>query len=218
MYQALKTNQDPTPEQIKTRNALEKSLGLILMYEGRFNEVARWIEKAIEGSRSPEMPPSVRGELMAIRGAIALRSGENENCVGCLGPSSCIFPIAREAVHKKQQGSREEIRWFTDDLRESPGDLRVVWLMNLAYMTVGEYPDNVPPRFQIPPRLFGATKDIGRFDNVAPGGSLFDDFTGDGRPDLFTTSLDAELGASLYVNTGRSFEDRSKLAMLSDQI
>ena len=73
---------------------------------------------------------------------------------------------------------------------------------------------------------------MGRFENVAvagrpersrgpnlAGGSIFDDFNGDGRPDLFTTSLDADLGASLFVNRGDgTFEDRSASAGLGDQV
>ena len=72
---------------------------------------------------------------------------------------------------------------------------------------------------------------MGRFENVATrvgliargpdlaGGSIFDDFTGDGRPDLFTTSLDVDHGASLYVNRGDgTFEDRSAAAGLDDQV
>ncbi len=72
---------------------------------------------------------------------------------------------------------------------------------------------------------------MGRFANVASrvgltvrgpnlaGGSIFDDFNGDGLPDLFTTSLDADLGASLYINRGDgTFEDRSASAGLGDQV
>jgi hypothetical protein len=51
------------------------------------------------------------------------------------------------------------------------------------------------------------------------GGSVFDDFTGDGLPDLFVTSLDVDRGASLYVNRGDGrFDDRSEAAGLADQI
>ncbi len=57
-----------------------------------------------------------------------------------------------------------------------------------------------------------------RGPNLA-GGSIFDDFTGDGLPDLFTTSLDADLGASLFVNRGDgTFEDQSAPAGLLDQV
>ena len=65
------------------------------------------------------------------------------------------------------------------------------------------------------PRWPGLTS---RGPNLA-GGSIFDDFNGDGLPDLFTTSLDADLGASLFINRGDgTFDDRSASAGLGDQV
>ena len=98
-------------------------------------------------------------------------------------------------------------------------------------MTLGEYPDKVPPAYLIRTdsfarnlmwagsRMVRARAGLGvRGPNLA-GGSIFDDFNGDGLPDLFTTSLDADLGASLFVNRGdRTFEDRTAAAGLGDQI
>src|SRR4029453_3138065 len=105
-------------------------------------------------------------------------------------------------------------------LDKMPGDLRVRWLLNLAYMSLGEYPDKVPSRYLVPLDSFQSTFDVGRFENVPPrvgltslgpnqaGGSIFDDFTGDGLPDLLLTSLDADRGAAFYVNRGDGkFED-----------
>ena len=71
----------------------------------------------------------------ALLGITAMRRGEIENCLECLGPSSCIFPFDRQAVHVEQSGSREAIRHFMAYLEWTPGDLRVRWLLNLAYMT-----------------------------------------------------------------------------------
>jgi FG-GAP-like repeat/ASPIC and UnbV len=229
-YQALKPG-STQPEQADERLTLEKSLGLIYMYEGRFSDSAHWIHTALASVEAVGAAPQARAELTAILGIIALRRGEIENCIKCVGPSSCIFPISRQAFHQNQEGSREAVRWFTQYLSEWPGDLRVIWLLNIAYMTLGEYPDKVPPEFLIPLDLFRSKLDVGRFENVAPlvgltsrgpnlcGGSVFDDFTGDGLPDIFTTSLDADLGASLYVNLGDgTFQDRSVRAGLADQI
>ena len=94
-------------------------------------------------------------------------------------------------------------------------------------MTLGEHPEKVPPRFLIPVAPPGPSRGLGRFENVATlvglvargpdlaGGCLFDDFTGDGRPDVFTTTFDVNHGASLYVNRGDgAFEDRSVAAGL----
>ena len=169
--------------------------------------------------------------MHVLLGIAALRRGEIENCLDCVGPSSCIFPIAREAFHVQQAGSREAIAQFTAYLEHAPGDLRVRWLLNLACMTLGEYPEKVPPAYLIPLDGFRSKLAIPRFENVAQraglgargpnlaGGSIFDDFNGDDRPDLLATSIDADLGASLFINRGDgTFADRSAAAGLSQQV
>jgi hypothetical protein len=221
----------PTKEQLKEVAGLQLGLGMLYMYDGKLAEAESWFAKTLEADRQANVPPQGRADLTALLGIVALRRGEVENCLECIGPSSCIFPISREAVHTNQAGSREAVRRFTEYLEEFPGDLRVTWLLNIAYMTLGEYPDKVPHKYLIPVEPFRSKIDVGRFENVASlvglgargpnlaGGSIFDDFTGDGLPDLFTSSLDADLGASLYVNRGDgTFEDRSASAGLADQV
>ena len=57
-----------------------------------------------------------------------------------------------------------------------------------------------------------------RGPNLA-GGSIFDDFNGDDLPDLFTTSIDVDRGASLFLNRGDgTFDDRSAAAGLDSQV
>ncbi len=170
----------------------------------------------------------------------ALRRGKVENCVHCIGPSSFILPIAPEAVHEFPDGSQEAIERFETYLRRRPEDMGIRWLLDLAYMTLGRYPQSVPAEFYLPiepapaaPSPFHSitsSADLPRFENVAvrvglavrgpdmAGGAIYDDFTGDDRPDLFWTSFDPDLGASLFVNRGDGlFEDRSREANLSDQ-
>jgi hypothetical protein len=230
-YDALLRATPPRRDYLRECIRLEKSIGLLCMYTGELAKASTWIARAREKSLARGMPRELRGELTALLGIIALRRGEVENCVQCRGPASCIFPISREAVHERTEGSREAVRWFTAYLEESPGDLRVLWLLNIAYMTLGEYPDKVPPAYRLPLASFQSKMDLGRFENVAAeagltgrgpnlaGGSVFDDLNGDGRPDLFTTAIDAERGASLFVNRGDgTFEDRSESAGLAEQV
>ena len=220
----------PAPEGLAAAH-LYSLIGTLLIYEGRFAEAAGSIEKSLAAGVATRMQPQDQARLTALLGVIALRQGEVDNCIACVGPSSCIFPIAREGVHTQQTGSRQAVKYFTAYLETAPGDLRVRWILNLAYMTLGEYPEKVPPRYLIPLDTFQSKVDVGRFQNVAPlvgltsrgpnqaGGSVFDDFTGDGLPDLFVTSLDVDRGASLYVNLGNGkFEDRSERAGLGDQV
>jgi FG-GAP-like repeat/ASPIC and UnbV len=221
----------PTLDQALQALWLYRQNAFVALYEGNHDEAGVWLKKALELSRTPDVPTSVRAHMTALLGINALRRGEQDNCIACVGPSSCIFPIAREAIHTRPSGSREAVQWFTTYLEDWPGDLRVRWLLNIAAMTLGDYPDKVPPRFRIPSGPFRSKLELGRFENVATkvgvvargpdlaGGSIFDDFTGDGRPDLFVTSFDVTHGASLYANLGDgSFENRSQAAGVDDQV
>ena len=191
-----------------------RDLAFLEMYQGRFAEAKSWLARGLEISQTPGVLPLDRAYLRALLGIAALRRGELENCLECVGPSSCILPIEAEAIHQNQSGSREAIEHFSAYLEEWPGDLRIRWLLNLAYMTLGEYPQKVPAAYRIPLDRYRSATTVGRFRNVAKqvgltsrgptmaGGSIFDDFTGDGLPDLFTTSKDTDRGASLFVNLG----------------
>jgi hypothetical protein len=205
--------------------------GAILLYDGRLDEAAAAFQDVLDMGRSLKKPSPWQSDMNLLLGIVALRQGEVDNCIACVGPSSCILPIAAQAVHTNQAGSREALERFTAYLEKTPSDLHVKWLLNLAYMTLGEYPQKVPAQYLLSLDHLRSKIDVGRFDNVAlavgltsrgpnlAGGSVFDDFTGDGLPDVFTTSLDADRGASLYVNRGgKKFEDRSMAAGLDDQV
>ncbi|TXT20961.1 MAG: PpiC-type peptidyl-prolyl cis-trans isomerase, partial [Planctomycetota bacterium] len=199
-----------------TRQHYNINISKLLMYQGRFEDAAEAIKKSLSTGDSASLTVSVRANLTAGLGICSLRRGEIENCIKCVGPSSCIFPISREAIHAFPTGSREAIEYFTESLKLNPNDLRVRWLLNLAYMTLGEYPEKVPRNFLIPLDTFESTVDVGHFQNVAPligltsrgtnqaGGSVFDDFTGDGLPDLFTTSLGSRTAPKKRASQNRS--------------
>jgi hypothetical protein len=217
-------------EQAIQISRLQTWIAALHMYEGEFEEATAWFGKAMASAEYPGVPPQLGANIRAAQGIAALRRGETENCIACLGPSSCIVPIAKDAVHQFPSGSREAISHFSAYLTERPDDLGVRWLLNIAYMTLGEYPDAVPSQFRLQPDCFRSSIDIGRYRNIAPlvglnvrgpnmaGGSIFDDFNGDGLPDVFTTSKDFDHGAYLFINKGDgTFEDRSDAANLKGQ-
>ncbi len=217
----------------EVRNAIKlaRSIGLLYMHEGKLTDAASWLDRALQMSRRPDCSPEIAANFHAQLGIASLRRGEIENCLECLGPSSCIFPLDPLAIHTEQSGSREAVRQFASYLEWAPGDLRVRWLLNLAYMTLGEYPEKVPRQYLVPLEPYRSPLDVGRFENVASrvglgsrgpnlaGGSIFDDFNGDGLPDLFTTSVDDDFGASLFINRNDgTFQESATAAGLSQQV
>ncbi len=205
-------------------------LALLYMYEGDFTSAARVLEKTRAlTERDPDAAERSMPTLIFLQGVAALRRGETENCVECGCVSSCIFPIQPEAVHRKPEGSRQAIRFFTEYLEDNPEDIGVRWLLNVAHMTLGEYPDGVPSQYRIPLAPFQSEFDIGRFTDVAPqlgvarfsqaGGAILDDFDNDGLLDIVTSTMDFAGSMAFFRNKGDgTFEDRTKAAGLEGQL
>lgn len=172
---------------------------------------------------SPDLLQQVRYQV-----AIAhLRDGENANCVHCINGERCLFPIVGAGVHEKPEGSRLAAGLLEKVLDTDPNDVKSRWLLNIAYMTLGEYPDNVPARYLIPPERFeGVESPIGEFRNVAKplglgvlgcaGGVIVDDFDGDLDLDIFfsTWATDGQL-RYFRNNADGTFSDATEEANLT---
>ena len=168
--------------------------------------------------------------IIYFQGVTALRRGETENCIMCRGESSCIVPISAAAVHVNPEGSRLAIGHFLEYLDRFPDDLEVRWLLNLAQMTLGEYPHKVDPRYLISLDRFANSEfDIGKFRDIGHvvgldrfnqgGAGLMDDFDNDGLLDVVAPTWDATCPMALFRNTGQgAFENQAAAAGLGSQL
>ena len=167
-------------------------------------------------------------------GVAWLRMGETQNCCSRYGPDSCILPIRGGGIHTNQEGSRQAIKYFQHVLenvesgKSSNRELAVSarWLMNVAYMTLGEYPDQVPPQYLIPESYFQSEVEFPQFKNVAPklhlntynhaGGVAVDDFDNDNYLDIFTCSSDPAAQTRFFHNNrDGTFSERTQEAGLT---
>ena len=123
-----------------------------------------------------------------------LRLGEMENLKINRTSAYSLAPIRKEGVHSNKQASQAAIQQLSEILRDYPEDLTSRWLLNLAYMNTGEYPDQVPETWLIPPEIFKSDYDIRLFPDIAgtlgldidgrAGSIVLDDFDGDHDLDL----------------------------------
>ncbi len=218
---------DPTFKNPTAR--LQRILGLLHMYDGDFEAAAAMFETAKETA----LPGAVffRDNMHALLGVAALRQGELDNCVDCCNEASCLFPLAVEAQHAFPEGSSKAIEHFLAYLEARPDDLGIQWLLNVAAMTIGRYPDGVPEPYRMKLDSFESDRDVATFPNITTlvglaargpnmaGGCIVDDFDGDGLLDVFYSTYDPTMGAALFINQGNgSFIDRSESAGLTDQI
>ena len=121
------------------------------------------------------------------------------------------------------------IEYFERYLARKPDELEVKWLLNIAYMMTGAYPDGVPPAYRIPPGTFASVEDVGRFVDVAgqlgvqsvrpSGGMLVDDFDNDGRFDIVTSTIESCTPLQFFHgNADGTFTERTATAGLGDQL
>ncbi len=127
-----------------------------------------------------------------------LRLGERMNCINNHSAASCIYPIANGGIHKNKTPSEKAIELYTQVLMDNPGDLESKWLLNIAYMTIGAYPKQVPPQFLLAVKNDDSLHSVKPFIDVAAniglnykcqaGGNIVDDFNNDGYPDIVISS------------------------------
>jgi hypothetical protein len=173
--------------------------------------------------------PQLMTQLMTTSALCYLRMGEQENCLLNHNADSCLFPIQGGGVHTLERGSRGAIAVLTELLEKVPGDLRARWLLNIAYMTLGEYPGKVPPKWLLDPKLFASDYDITRFPDVADqaglkfealaGGVMVEDFDHDGFFDIMKSGWGLNDQLQLFHNNGDgTFSERTEQAWLIGEV
>ncbi|MFM8358945.1 MAG: hypothetical protein ACKOET_10350 [Verrucomicrobiota bacterium] len=135
------------------RQMARYQLAIQLAHAGRSAEAADQFRQLLAQGEQPgrELPARVALESILRLGAAYLRLGEQENCLNHHGADSCLFPIAGNGVHRLPRGSANALRTFETFQRQVPDHLAARWLINLAHMTLGQYPGQVSPELRIPP-------------------------------------------------------------------
>jgi hypothetical protein len=188
--------------EVRNNNYLKAN---VLLELGREKEAIQILESLI-GGELPYEPPKEKQSL-----ALAyLRQGERSNCIVNHAAESCIMPTQGVGIYSEPDWSRKAIELYTDLLTKSPDDLESRWLLNFAYMTLGEYPKEVPEKFFIPGLEGDTTHKIKPFADVASslnldisnmaGGSIVEDFDNDGYLDIMTSSWGANDAIHFFKN------------------
>jgi hypothetical protein len=217
---------DTTPplEQVQGHGATAQ----LYAYAGNMQKsIEQWkAAYAIAQAKVPDAAPLLEASL----GVAYLHKAEMDNGEYKDSGTADIFPPLNPGAHfNHEEDSKLAIQYFLDYLKGKPDDLRVKWLLNLAYATLGEYPAKVPPKDLIPLGAFESKEKVGRFKDVAPaaglnvfaaaGGVIVDDFDNDGRLDVVVSSMDRCDPLHYFHNNGDgTFTDRSVQAGLSNQL
>jgi hypothetical protein len=162
-------------------------------------------------------------------GTAWLRLGETENCCAQPTTETCILPITGTGRHTRTEGSCNAAACFIEVLQNTPAEdywhQAALWLLNIAHMTLGSYPDGVAPAQRLPASAFAPELAFPRFLDVAPavgldtdgtaGGVVVDDFDGDEYLDVIVSDW-APRGQLRFFHNERdgTFADRTEAAGL----
>ncbi len=203
----------------------------LLSFQGEMRQAIEVVGALAERlqAQGPSVPASHLNTLDLVLGILELRRGEAENCLYDHHREMCLFPLSAAARHRLDDGASRAFEHFARYLERAPDDLEARWLLNIAAMTLGRYPDALPDRHRIGPESFASPVDPGRFWDVAApaglthsdnaGGSVADDFDGDGLLDLVVSSRDPCEPLRYYRSLGDgTFADRTESAGLGGQL
>jgi hypothetical protein len=176
-------------------------------------------EAAVKGFReildtysisNKKIPDTFEKQLKKYLAISLMRIGEQSNCIMLNSSESCLFPLSPKAVHLNQQGSREAMIVLTELLEQNPDDLVSKWLINIAAQTIGEHPNSIPEKWQIPTSTFDSVIKMPAFINKAPntnsniidlaGGSITDDFNADGYLDIIASAWGTDSQLVILIN------------------
>ena len=196
------------------RNLLVYNYGVELLKAGKTDEAIGVFENFYSFYKDNEMRN--KEEAMAEFGtqlAISyLRKAEQENCILNHNNESCIIPMSKKAQHINKEGSTKAIEYLEKLIVYNPEDYGMQYLLNIAYMTLGGYPDDVPKEYLIPEAYFNQNEftkfqdvamDLGVDVNEISGGICLDDFNNDGFLDIMVSSWG-------FKNQIRYFENDTK--------
>jgi tetratricopeptide (TPR) repeat protein len=173
--------------------------------------------------------PSALPDLEEALGIAYLHKSEMDNDVYRHPADRCIFPPRKSVAYEKTAASEKAIEFLSKYLQRHPDASDAKWEIDLAYMTLGKYPDGVPKKYLIPPSVFDSPEDVPRFRDVAPeagvnifsmsGGLIVDDFENNGRLDIVTSDFGECMPMHYFHNNGDgTFSDHTAKAGLGGQL
>ena len=196
---------------------------------GETEQAVQVLEEALEDARGERVEARRRAKILEALAVAYLKLGELSNCLSPAGGLVCALPLDAAFAHSDVRGSTNAVIHLRALLELEPDNLKARWLLNVAHMTLGSYPEEVDEEHLIPQELLDTGYDIGRFPDVAPavglyqvnlaGGAIMEDFDNDGLLDIMTSTWHPCESMSYFHNDGNDvFSDYTSKAGLDGQL
>lgn len=192
---------------------------------GEAGKARELFAEVVKDQAFKKIPPNLQDFYMHLNAVSNLRYAEIQNCIANHNKESCVFPISGNGVHLDRTGSESAIAIYKDliktEQKNSSEYLISQWLLNISYMTLGEYPANVPSEYLMNNLGKDSGYPIGKFYDVGmaagvaydglSGGVALDDFNNDGYIDIFTCGWQSYEQLTYYENNkDGTFTDKTE--------
>ena len=206
-----------------------QALALDHLRFGETEEAVQALTEALDAAERNGADRERRVDLLEDLAVTYLKMGELDNCVSPTGSLICTLPLDNSVFQRKEEGSRKAIETLLRLLELDPDNVKARWLLNIAHMALGTYPEEVPARYVIVVDVAGEDQGVARFDEIATGvglyafnlagGSIVEDFDNDGLLDIMTSTWDPCGQLTYYHNDGDGrFSAHVSRAGLDDQL
>ena len=167
--------------------------------------------------------------VLKPRGTAYMRLAEQVRCAVQRGPENCTFAPKNPRSDQYEEYTEVAFASLLRYLEHYPNDGEARWLVNVLAGTLGRHPEAVPAALRID--MFAPSPDasvvpfpdaaevlgIDAYDQA--GGVMVEDFDGDGRLDIATSTMDTFGSMRFFKNMGdRGFVERTVGSGLDQQL
>lgn len=182
------------PKDAKKYIEWQKAIGDEWLFAGKTEASIAAYDLALNKAKEETIKSELVADTKYMKAVAYMRLGEQKNCIANHTAASCILPIEKSAWYVVKDPTQAAVDLWLEILKEKPDDLTSMFLLNIAYMNLGQYPDGVPAQYLLKPEAFKSEYEIGRFNNIAgnlgvdvittSGGVCVEDFNNDGNLDI----------------------------------
>ena len=130
---------------------------------GETEQAVATLRQALEQTGDGDAEWNHRVKLLDALAVAHLKQGELDNCLTPSGGLVCALPLDSSYVHGDRHGSTTAIARLRELLAIEPDNLKARWLLNVAHMTLGSYPDRVDPAYVVSRELLDPGLPFQRF-------------------------------------------------------
>jgi len=222
---ALDFESKPVPKDPKKFVEWKKAIGDEWLFAGETNKAIAAYEEALAKLKAEKVKGDLGSEIRYMQAIAYMRLGEQLNCIANHVAESCILPIAQPAWYVEKDPTIKAVALWEEILADDPDDLSAKFLLNIAYMNLGKYPEGMPAQYRIDPKEFESEFTVPRFPNIAAnlgvdfitksGGVCVEDFNNDGLLDIVASGWFLDEQIKIMFNNGDgTFRDGTEASTL----